>query len=223
MAKTELKQKVLALRKQGKSYSQIRQELKVSKGSLSLWLKDYPLSRERINQLRGSSEIRIEKYSRTMQIKREKRFAEYYNQEKIKHVPLSKKELFIAGLFLYWREGMKNVKYPLTLYNTNPQLVKFGLIWYRSSLNIPLEKIKVYLHLYSDMDINEEMKFWSKELKMPLSRFAKPQIKKSEKSAIKYKGTFGHGTCGLLVNDVRLKERVIASIKAIADYYGNRI
>lgn len=223
MAKLELKQKVLELRKQGKSYSQIKQELKVSKGSLSLWLKDYPLSKERIKQLRDFSEIRIEKYSRTMLAKREARLAGFYSEEKAKHLPLSKRELFIAGLFLYWGEGMKNVKYPLALYNTNPQLVKFGLYWYKNSLNIPLEKIKVKLHLYSDMNIAEEIKFWSKALKMPLTRFSKPQIKKSEKSAIKYKGTFGHGTCGLLVNDVRLKERVLSGLSAIADFYENRI
>lgn len=223
MAKYELKQKVLELRKQGKSYSQIRQELKVSKGSLSLWLRDFPLSKERVRQLRDFSEIRIEKYSRTMQAKRETRLAEFYKQEKAKHLPLSKKELFIAGLFLYWGEGMKNNKYPLGLYNTNPQIVKFGLFWYKNSLNVPMEKIKVYLHLYSDMNIAEEMRFWSKELKMPLSRFANPQIKKSGMAAIKYKGAFGHGTCGLLVNDVRLKERVMAALKAIADYYENGI
>lgn len=223
MAKYELKQKVLELRKQGMSYSQIRQELKVSKGSLSLWLRDYPLSKERMKQLRDHSEVRIEKYSRTMLAKRQSRLAGFYKEEKLKHLPLSKRELYFAGLFLYWGEGMKNVRYPLGLYNTNPQLVKFGLLWYKKSLNIPLEKIKVYLHLYSDMNISEEMRFWSKKLGIPLSRFAKPQVKKSNKSVIKYKGTFGHGTCGLLVNDVRLKERVMSALSAIADYYENRI
>jgi hypothetical protein len=223
MSKLELKQKVVELRKQGKSYSQIRKELSVSKGSLSLWLKDLPLSTERIKQLRDFNEVRIEKYSRTMLAKREARLAEFYNQEKVKHLPLSKRELFVAGLFLYWGEGMKNVKYPLGLYNTNPQLIKFGLLWYKNSLNIPIEKIKVHLHLYSDMNIAQEMNFWSKELKMPLKQFTKPQIKISQKSAIKYKGMFGHGTCGLLVYDVRQKERLMAALKAIADYYENRI
>src|SRR6185436_10450112 len=141
MAKYELKQKVLELRKQGKSYSQIRQKLKVSKGSLSLWLKDYPLSKDRMKQLRDFSEIRIEKYSRTMRAKRQARLDQFYKEEKAKHLPLSKKELFIAGLFLYWGEGMKDVKYPLGIYNTNPQLIKFALFWYKNILDIPPEKI----------------------------------------------------------------------------------
>jgi hypothetical protein len=176
-----------------------------------------------MRELRDFSEIRIEKYRQTMEAKKDARLDLFYKEEKAKHLPLSKKELFIGGLFLYWGEGMKNVKYPLGIYNTNPQLIKFGLYWYKNCLDIPLNKIKVHLHLYSDMNIKEEMKFWSKKLKMPLSRFANPQVKKNKKTEINYKGTFGHGTCGLLVNDVRLKERVIVAIKAIADYYENRI
>lgn len=223
MAKIELKNKALELRKLGKSYSQIKQELKVSKGSLSLWLRQYPLGKEQMQKLRDFSEIRIEKYRQTMQAKREKRFDDYYRQEKIKYLPLSKKELFIAGLFLYWGEGTKDLKYPVALYNTNPQVIKFGLVWYRNSLNLPSSKIKIQLHLYSDMNIKDEMRYWSRELKIPLSQFANPYIKKSKKADINRKGSFGHGTCGLLVNDVRLKERVMATLKAIADYYENRI
>lgn len=158
-----------------------------------------------------------------MQAKREKRFAETYKQEKMKYLPLSEKELFVAGLFLYWGEGVKGLKRSVGLYNTNPQMIKFGLFWYIKILKIPAEKIRIKLHLYSDMNIKKEMNFWSKELKFPLSRFSNPYIKNTKKADINNKGGFGHGTCGLLFNDVFLKERILAAIQAIADYYENRI
>ena len=211
------------MRLKGMSYNQIKTQIKVGKGSLSLWLKDYPLSEERLRALRDFSEVRIEKFRRTMQDKRDKRFTEAYNQEKIRQLPLSKKEIFIAGLFLYWGEGMKGLTRSLGLYNTNPQIIKFGLFWYTKILNIPKSRIKVHLHLYSDMDIKAEINFWSRELKIPVSQFRKPYIKQSKKANIDYKGGFGHGTCGLLYSDVFLKERILAGIKAIADYYENRI
>jgi hypothetical protein len=223
MSKYKLRQKAIKLRLKGMSYNQIKPLLGVSKSSLSLWLQDYPLSEERLRSLRDFSEVRIEKFRQTMQVKREKRFAETYQKEKAKHLPLSNRELFIAGLFLYWGEGMKGLKRSLALYNTNPQMMKFGLYWYIKILKIPPEKIKIRLHLYSDMNIKKETAFWSKELKFPLSRFFNPYIKKSKKADIKYKGGFGHGTCGLIVNDVFLKERVMAALQAIADYYQNRI
>ncbi len=97
-----------------------------------------------------------------MQAKRDKRFAEYYSEEKLKYLPLSKKELFTAGLFLYWGEGLKGLKNSLALYNTNPQMIKFGLYWYLNILGIKKNKISIYLHLYADMDIEAEKKFWSK-------------------------------------------------------------
>jgi len=74
-------------------------------------------------------------------------------------------------------------------------------------LCIPKEKIKVDLHLYSDMNIKEEIAFWSRTLNMPLSQFRKPYIKASTRVGIDQKG-FGHGTCGLNVNDVLLKEKL---------------
>ena len=223
MSKHILRQRAIKLRLKGMSYSQIRLLLGVGKSSLSLWLKDYPLTEERLRSLRDFSEVRIKKFQITMKSKREKRFADFYKEEKEKYLPLSKKELFIAGLFLYWGEGIKGLKYPLGIYNTNPQLVKFGLLWYKIALSVPVEKINVHLHLYSDMNIKEEIRFWSKELKVPASRFAKPYIKKTKKADINHKGTFGHGTCGLLVHNVLLKERVMAALKGIADYYENRI
>lgn len=204
------------------SYSQIKKTLGVSKSTLSYWLRDYPLSKERINELRGRSETRIEKFRETMKRKRERRLNGFYREEKRKWLPLSKRELFIAGLFLYWGEGGKTVRQTISLNNTDPQVMKFTLYWLIEALEIPEEKIRVYLHLYSDMDIRKEMGFWSKELKIPLSRFVKPYIKESKKADIDHKG-FGHGTCGLLVCDTRLKERILMSIKAIADYYGEMI
>lgn len=205
------------------SYNQIKPLLGVSKSSLSLWLKDYPLSEERLRSLRDFSEVRIEKFRQTMLAKRERRFDETYQREKSRHLPLSNEELFVAGLFLYWGEGMKGLNRSLGLYNTNPQIVKFGLFWYTKILGIPRNQIKIHLHLYSDMNVREEIKFWSKELKLPASQFRRPYIKLTKKANITYKGGFGHGTCGLLYSDVFIKEKVLAGIKAIADYYENRI
>lgn len=70
------------------------------------------------------------------------------------------------------------------------------------------------------MDINQELKFWSQELSIPLAQFRKPYIKESKRIEVDHKG-FGHGTCCLVVHDIRLKERVLMAIKAIAEYREN--
>lgn len=217
MTKVLLRRQALKLRSLGKSYSQIKSELGISKSTLSLWLWKYPLTQQQVRLLRDVSQIRIEKYRRTMQLKRETKLSGYYDEEKKILIPLSKKELFIAGLFLYWGEGGKTVRHVLSVNNTDPAVLKFTLHWMMEALNIPKEKIQVYLHLYNDMAIKKEINFWSKELHMPKNQFARPYIKKSKRINVDHKG-FGHGTCGLRVNNTVLKERILMAIKVVADY-----
>ena len=75
MARLVEREKALALRKQEMSYSQIKEILSVSKSTLSGWLKDFPLSKKRINALRGKNEKRIERYRETRRKTKEKSIA----------------------------------------------------------------------------------------------------------------------------------------------------
>jgi len=51
MAKHELHNQAIDMRKEGASYSQIKAKLGISKSILSGWLKPYPLSPERLKRL----------------------------------------------------------------------------------------------------------------------------------------------------------------------------
>jgi hypothetical protein len=106
MAHILARRKALKLRKLGVSYSQIRQAAQVSKSTLSVWLKNYPLTHEQIYKL-NHNEARREKFRNTMKAKKEEKLKRYYTQAEISLLPISKKELFLAGLFLYWGEGGK--------------------------------------------------------------------------------------------------------------------
>jgi DNA-binding transcriptional ArsR family regulator len=222
MSNVLLHRKALILRKQKKSYSQIKSILGVSKSTLSEWLRAYPLTRGEINNLRANSEIRIEKYRQTMRNKREAKLAQYRKEEKQKLLPLSKRELLIAGLFLYWGEGAKVSRNLISINNTDPKLVQFALYWMKRALGIPKNKIQVYLHLYNDMNIQEEITFWSKVLKIPLRQFSKPYIKDSKRSDLDQKG-FGHGTCGVRACNTILKDRMLIGIDVIAQHYVRKL
>lgn len=221
MARFDDKEKALILRRQEKSYSQIKKILKVSKSTLSLWLRDYPLSKQRIRELRDWNEQRIERYRETMRQKREKRLKGFYNQQKRLVFPLNKRDVYLAGLFLYWGEGSKRRRTNLSLANTDPSLIKFFISWLTKSLKINREKIRIQLHLYSDMEIEKEIQFWSQRLNVPYSQFTRPYIKQTLAKDINRKGGFGHGTCNIRIGDTRLAEKTLMTIKAIADKYSN--
>lgn len=222
MVKIKERRLALKLRLQGKSYSQIKKILSLSKSTLSLWLKDYPLTKAQIDLLRGKSPQRIERFRMTMQRKREQRHRRYYKEEKNKLLPFSKRELFIAGLFLYWGEGSKSQRNSISFNNTDPMVVKFMLYWLIKGLGFSKKNIKVFVHLYDDMDIKKEIEFWSDELRMNMSNFSRPYIKKSKRIELDHKG-FGHGTCGIRINNTEYQERILMAIKAIGDFYSEKI
>lgn len=222
MARFKDHEKALNLRRQGMSYSQIKKFLRVSKSTLSYWLRDYPLSKQRIRELRDWSEQRIEKCRETKRQKREKRLKEIYEIQKKLILPLNNRELFLAGLFLYWGEGSKNQFFMLSISNTDPSIIKFFITWLTKFLRIPRIKLKVHLHLYKDMNIEKEIQFWSKTLNIPNQQFNKPYIKKTSLNTINHKGGFGHGTCNVKIGDARLTEKILMGLKSISDYYSKK-
>jgi len=221
MARFKDRKKAISLRKQGMSYSQIKKKLKVSKSTLSLWLRDYPLSEQRIKELRDWNEQRIEKCRETKRKKKEKRLKSFYQQQKGFIFPINKRELYLAGLFLYWGEGKKSDPTKLSISNTDPSVIRFSITWLTKSLKVPREKLKVHLHLYKDMDVKKEIRFWSKILGIPKKQFNKPYIKKTFRKAINHKGEFGHGTGNVTFGNARISEKILMAIKAISDKYLN--
>jgi len=223
MARLKDREKALALRKQEMSYSQIKKILKVSKSTLSLWLRNYPLPEEKIKELQKKgwerSERAIERFRNTMKQKREGRLKEIYETQKKTILPLNEREFFIAGLLLYWGEGTKCRRDGLSISNSDPSVIKFFIRWLNESLGIPKRKIRVGLHLYKDMDVNKEMEFWSRTLKIPLLQFIRPYIKKTSSERINHKGGFGHGTCNVRINSVPIAEKIFMTLKAITDNY----
>ena len=221
MSKSKDRREAILLRRQGMSYGEILNKVHVSKSTLSLWLKDIPLTEEQTGRLKDIHKKAVEKYRQTMKLKRQARLNKYYEEQEKKWLPLSEKELFIAGLFLYWGEGNKSSRNTVGINNTDPSIVKFALYWMTKSLGAPKEKIRVHTHLYQDMDIKSELKFWSNELGLSTSQFIKPYIKKSKKSDIDQKG-FGHGTCGVNIHNTVLKENILMALKAISDDYNEK-
>ncbi|MDP2951533.1 MAG: helix-turn-helix domain-containing protein [bacterium] len=218
MARIKDREKALSLRKQEMSYSQIKSKLKISKSTLSGWLKDYPLPPARIKELQHG-EKRIEKYRATMKKKREARLQKFFNEQKKLIFPFSKRELYLAGIFLYWGEGTKLQLTRLLVANTDPAIINFFLFWLVKSLGVPKTMVRIQLQLYSDMNIEKEIDFWSKALNITKQQFTRPYIKKSLSTRINHQGGFGHGTCGIRLGNARLAERTMMTIKAITEKY----
>ncbi len=212
MAKREIKEEVMIMRKNGMSYSQIRSKVTVSKSTLSLWLKDFPLSQKQMVALRDKNPVRIENYRRTMNKKREIKIAVHYDIAKSLIKKLSKRDRFIAGIFLYFGEGSKTTKATTAITNTNPALLKFFIEWLEEQ-NVERKNIKVKLTLYENMNIENEILFWCKRLKVARNQIRGPYIKKNSRITFTDKGNHGHGTATVLFENVDMFNTVTMYMK----------
>ncbi len=216
MARRDDKEKAIKLRHQGFSYSQIKEKMGLSKSTLSNWLSPYPLSSEKIRELRDLNPRRIENCRNTKAKNKKDRLDKVYKIVSEDISILTKRELFIAGLFLYWGEGSKSERTTTGLSNTDPAMLRFFLRWLEF-MEVDVRKLKITLQLYKDMDLKKELKFWSDTLKLPLSCFRKPYVKDSALSGLTYKNGFGHGTCNIRFYNRDLAERVHMGMKYLAD------
>lgn len=219
--KKSTKEEVVQMRLKGLSYSQIRSKVRVSKSTLSVWLEKYPLSSERIKELRDWNPRRIENCRNTKFKNREKKLENVYKDISNEIGKLSKRDLFIAGLFLYWGEGTKASRDMVAFTNTDPTMIKFFIKWIES-LGIPKERLKVKLHLYKDMNTNEKTKFWSKTLNISEKNFRKPYIKDSKFSSLTYKNTFGQGTCTVIYGSSDLYNKITMGLKYMREVVSSK-
>lgn len=217
MTNFKLKNEAVLLRKRGYSYSQIKISLGVSKGTLSGWLRPYPLSDKRIRELQADSPKRIEKYRNTMAKKRQLKLDEAFDRAKKDIGILSKREQFIFGFALYWAEGGKTKISSLALGNTDPAMLKFFIKWL-TLLGVPKSRLRAKLHVYKDMDQEKVISFWKRTLGLKSSNFIKPYVKNSRLTDLTYKNGFGHGTCNIVYDNTEMTRYVLMGMKYTVEH-----
>ncbi|MBI2008624.1 hypothetical protein HYS82_03150 [Candidatus Amesbacteria bacterium] len=213
----EDRRKAIELRKKGLSYSEIRKRIVVGKSTISDWLKNIELTEAQKQRLYERKLIGVEKLQKIMKSRREMFKKEVYDKQKALIGSLSERELLMVGLGLYWGEGRKGGS-QVSISNTDPSMVNLFLKWLEQCFEVARtnRKLRVILHLYSDMNFEKEAGFWRGYLGLSEEQFNKPYVKVNSRLGLDHKG-FGHGTCMIYYSDVKIKEQIRAAIKLISE------
>jgi len=173
----EEKQKALQLRRRGLSIKDIASKLGVSKGSVSLWCQEITLTARQVAVLK-KIQIEAGNAGRIIgaEINKQKRLDaiarhEVQGKEKIKN--LSRRDLLMLGIGLYWGEGVKSRTGTASLVNSDPTLILIGYRWFQECLGVKTEEFNPYIYI-SEIHKNREndiIKFWSDYLDIPKSQF----------------------------------------------------
>lgn len=169
-------------------------------------------------KLRDLNPRRIENFRETMRKKREYRLESAYAKAKKDIGKLSQRDLFIAGLYLYWGEGTKSLRGRNEVANTDPSIVRAYLEWLQN-MGIPMEKVRVRLKLYKDMDVQKETLFWSKVLNISVRQFRKPYVKNSQLTGLSRVHGHGHGTCDVVFDNVPMWEYISMALKYLREQH----
>jgi transcriptional regulator with XRE-family HTH domain len=154
------------LRALGWTMPDIAAELRVSRGSVSLWTRDVPFeprprarARQRVpNALQRAKEAEIGRL-----------LAE--GRERIGS--LSDRDLLIAGTALYAGEGFKRDG-TVGMANTDPRILRTFLRWLRISFEIDEARLRVRLYLHEGLDLAAAEAFWSELTAIPVNQFRQP-------------------------------------------------
>lgn len=184
--KNILKEKAIKLRVEGLSYSEIRKQVKVSKSSLSLWLRSVGLTKRQKQRLTEKKWAAIRRGWEKWKNQRIKK-TNIVNEEaakQIKKIKKTEEKLFLMGIMLYWAEGAKEKKYRLgqgvSFSNSDFKMIKLFIGWLKDCLKIPEDRINfdIYIHDNSVHRMNEVRLFWSKVTGFSLEKFGKIYFKK---------------------------------------------
>ncbi|OGM93800.1 hypothetical protein A2935_02700 [Candidatus Wolfebacteria bacterium RIFCSPLOWO2_01_FULL_47_17b] len=178
--KMDMRKLAIALRKKGLSYNEIRQQVPISKSSLSLWLKHIRLSPKHRARL-YTKQIQILSRGTPSQVKRRKREIALLNENARKEIslPLSLETHRFIGAALYWAEGSKTKNFEIT--NSDPVLIAFMTRWFERMFGVSPSTLKAYLNIYSQQNETEVKQFWSEITKIPIENFGKSFIKPASK------------------------------------------
>ncbi len=182
----EFKNKAILLRKQGKTYSEIMGVIPVAKSTISLWLREVGLS---MAQRQNISEKRRQAQKRGADTQHKKRIAKQAGliENAAKDVgSISKRELWLIGIALYWAEGSKEKEYRpgsgVSFSNSDPRMIAMFFKWLEECIKIKENEIvlSIYIHESHRYRIESVRRHWSNILYKPRSLFKSVYYKKNK-------------------------------------------
>lgn len=172
------KDKAFKLRKEGKSYRFIEEELGVSRSTLSNWFRDISWSKHLTiahrKQTWSPENIRKMQHIRSIKLQSQYEAAE---TEAIEEYKTFKQEpLFWAGLMAYAGEGDKRNKGLIRITNAEFHIHKIFVAFLERYLGVSRTSIRCGLILSPDLNESLCREMWSNLLGIPREQFYKSQI-----------------------------------------------
>ena len=165
--KDKEKTRAISLRKKGLSYNEILREVPVAKSTLSVWLKNIGIAKPQKQKL---AQQKAQEACRQSRISRETLLVGAAKQEIGK---ISKRELWLIGIILYWAEGSKqkahNVSQRVSFGNSDPDMIKLFIRWAKEINRCKSDDFVYSLYIHETSNTKRARIFWEKTVNGKIS------------------------------------------------------
>ena len=183
----------IELRKGGYSYSEIKKFCPVPKSTLSYWFRDIKLSEPQLARLKKKRVEAAQKGSETKKLKTFKAIEEIQKNSAKEIGKISKRELWLMGVVLYWRERLLNkndsdLKKGIRFTSSDPHLIKLFLKWLEDVGGIKNEEINFDIYIGKDKQdlLSEAVNYWAGITGFSKGNFSRYYVlKKSKRSLLR--------------------------------------
>ena len=226
MSKSKERIEAIKMRRLGKSIIDISKVLSVSKGSVSIWCRDIRLTnaqREALvqNAISAGNVGRM----KGAEVNRRKRLENIRTQERIARSmvgKLTKRDIFMLGIALYWGEGSKTTTSTTSITNSDPETILFARNWFEA-IGVQRKMLRPYIFISEHHKKREEaiLCFWSELLEIPRSQFPKTTLLRGRPKKIYENHDSYYGVLALRVRkSSSLKYKILGLIKACKEKAG---
>lgn len=199
------------LRGKGWSVKKIAQKLDVSQSSVSLWVRDVPLTHEQKFEL-GTNNGSQKGGKNSSNARYYKNIRSQYQEEGRKKA--KKKRLVHAmGCMLYWAEGSKG-KNSLQFVNSDLDMMRFFAEFLRQEMGVQNEELTIYIRYHGNNGLSArqiETK-WLDTLGLKRSNLRKTSMNQSVNHG-KKKGKLPFGICTITVNSTKVLQHIFGAVK----------
>jgi hypothetical protein len=161
------RQQARQLRRAGLPLAEIAARLRVSKSSVSVWVRDVEFE-----LLPGPVRGR-RRAPNALQRRRQAEIDRLLAEGRARIGRLSEREFLVAGVALYASEGSKRDG-EVRFANTDPRMVGFFCAWFRRFFEVDEARLRVRLYLHEGLDLAASVAFWSRMTGIPPAQFGKP-------------------------------------------------
>ena len=210
--KKEKKTEAISLRKRGQSITGIARRLGVSRSSVSLWVRDIKLSKEKRDALKKNSARNQRKAAEAVGQK----YASIRSAYRTEGYELaSKNEDFRILSTIYWGEGRKSVN-SFILTNSDVSMLGLAAKIIAKYSSKPI-KLAVSVYLNNDLTAEDVSNYWAENINIDKSSIVLYSLDEVQDGRGKNRGKLPYGTASINVYSVELIQKIYGGI----DYLKN--